>query len=943
MTFAPPRGRAQTPPRRNSQQRQPAPAAAAQPAAAAELSPRQPGGGAAPPAASTAPAAAGRRESLPRRVSGPQRPPLQPRRTSSSSPHVNDVAAAAGSPGDGSNAHRARIPLLPSENGARGDAAGGARQGAPQRAGDRLRAALNAGRAATALAHPRGSARNQLREWTVVAEEGAPVCDCPNGSLITTAPVRAMAVQVGPIVADSFGAEWIPLRMPSGATDKVGFSPVVVHRFTADTEETLECWQRCFATVGGEVVGDVLEKEKVVRDIRCTSPVPPSIELSKYLASLPSQGFLHGFQFRANTECTEEITKDPMSVDSFVPRRGSVHPVDWNASWQKLMETPVDFEDACAVAKWQSDVDALYNSFCETASDAVQVIVDEMTSTTKPTGDEKRQVTPVGGVAGEHLYMEKGILFQLASDAIGGGRIYSLAAARRAAALEVRHTALLHATRVPLISAPLTCCITYLGYRMQCTALLPIRVGTMAFGSTDGGRTLVTKSRGGPLPLCYKEALAGVAQGLGLRPHRVGAHEDVVPLAADTQVHAGDDGRVYATALSRLMPPALPAAPKPTRTAASERIAVLTKLLRPEAVQGVDCGVSSDAFSDLSGGSQEQLAAQAHMAALASQWVRTQGVEAVAEALGCVELPEGMEAPKAAPGAICLSCSQPFGNHMRFAALLDCSRHLCRDCYLLLWRDALDGGVRFELADEKLASIARGCGSAPRKLRGMVMVPNVVEIMHFCGVNMRHLGAVYCALRADCAVATQHYLQCEMIARAAKPLIWSRHVKASTAGGVGAVRRSTGQVLKALLQPDGELAENFWAKELGPTLTSKYCLHIPFSTANLDTLLVCERVCALTGIGLPQSSFETLLQEGRVVTDSLTCHPVVKGLQVKPSPLPPGVLAQAVSSNEPALREFWQAQLGGVRTRRPAPHWLAGLLPPWGAEAGAAAAAACSP
>eukprot|EP00756_Hemistasia_phaeocysticola_P015659 Hpha_TRINITY_DN15425_c3_g7::TRINITY_DN15425_c3_g7_i1::g.177140::m.177140 len=781
---------------------------------------------------------------------------------------------------------RSNISLLPRKGSERsGGGGGGGAAGANnagyaggRRASERLRGALAAAK------HVSGS-----RQWVVMLEEGVPMCDCPNGSHLGTAPHTALASQVGEVIVDAFGAQWIAIRLPDGG---VGFTPLVIHRFTDTTEETLECWKSLDSW-------EERDGKTVVKGSSYMSPIPQPLPVVKSLQAMPSQGFLHGFQLQA----------DKVQGEGFVARRGSEHALDWNATWQDLMEQPVEFTDVEAVAAWRNDVERLKQMFCDCAVQNAQIIVEEEAAIkggSKQDGqaEKGRTIPPVGDLAGDHLYLQQGILFLVAHDAIGGGKVFTSTTARKAASLEVRHMSLVHQNRTPLLSPALCCTVTHLGTRVLCTALLPIKPATLLHGSTDGGRNFPCKARAGEAPKVYTDALNGLAQGLNLRPHPVGAQGITSILSADSQVYAGDDGRAYLTNVSRLMPCALPS----TSLKDNDVGSWACRLLRPEALQRCDRRVSSDAFTDVAGGKAEDIAAQSHVAAIVTQEVRTRCVEAAAQAIGNIELPQDMAPPVSGH---CGCCNRPVDGQICFAASLECDAYLCKDCYLLAWGTALDGGGDFEGVDAKLRT---SFGKEHlRKLRGMQMVPSVADIMHHCGVNLRYLGVVYCALKADTAVTMQHHLQVEMIVRAAKNVLWGRLQKVAP-GGSGAVRRAVAQTVRALLQPEGDLAEKFWANDLGPMLSSKYRLHMAFNTGELDRTLVFERLGTVAGLNVPLEALTALHVEDRLLVDALSPVPLVKTIQ-SPSPLPPGVLAKAVTDNKEELTAFWGEQLRGGRRR----------------------------
>lgn len=826
----------------------------------------------------------------------PRKPGAEDSQQRSSRPPLAGKAAAAATAvqATGGNSFRrtnsgtrSNISLLPN-----GNAAGASGYGGPRKVTERLRQALSAAK------HVSG-----LRQWVAMLEEGVPICDCPNGSQLGTAPHTALASQMGEVIVDAFGAEWIAIRLPSKEGDEpVGFSPLVIHQFTETTEETLECWKAL--DTWKERDGDGF-----VADSKYISPIPKPLTVIKSLQAMPSQGFLHGFQ----------LQPDKAAGQGFVARRGSEHAIDWNAVWQDLMERPTDFSDPEAVEAWRDEAEKLKMKFCDTATQNAQTIIEEEAAikggSKSQDGQAERSIPPVGDLAGDHLYIHQGILSLVAHDALGGGKVFTATTARKAASLEVRHMSLLHNARTPLLSPTLCCTVTYLGTRVLCMALLPIRTASLLYGSTDGGRSFISKARGGETPKVYTDALHGIAQALQLRPHPVGARANTSILSADAQLYASDDGRAYLTNVARLMPCALPAQSLKT----SEVGSWASRLIRPEALFSSGLKVSSDAFTDAAGGSEQEVAAQSHVAALVTQHVRTHCVEGAAHAIGNLELPEGMTPPVSGK---CGCCGRPLDGQICFAATLDCSSYLCKDCYLLAWSNALDGGPEpdWETVNGKL-KISFGREDL-RTLRGMQMVPSVAEIMHHYGVNMRYLGVVYCALTADSAVAVQHHLQVEMIVRAAKSVLWGRLQKAAP-GGSGAVRRAVTQTVRALLQPDGDLAEKFWANDLGPALSSKYRLHMAFKTEELDRTLVFERLGLVAGLHVTVDALTALQMENRLLVDTIHPVPLVKTIQ-NPSPLPPGALAETIAEHNDELTTFWREQLRATRSRV-APH-IAQLL-----------------
>eukprot|EP01063_Lacrimia_lanifica_P030135 TRINITY_DN4741_c0_g1_i2.p1 TRINITY_DN4741_c0_g1~~TRINITY_DN4741_c0_g1_i2.p1 ORF type:complete len:986 (+),score=174.34 TRINITY_DN4741_c0_g1_i2:45-3002(+) len=436
------------------------------------------------------------------------------------------------------------------------------------------------------------------RLWRVVAE-GAPVLLIPNGPVVAVAEQGMMGVQVGQTVVDSFGAEWLPVTLMD---ESVGFTPVVLRRYSAAQEEVVRCWE--YVTSPGGEKGEPSMPESVPSiapqhgrrgqppageaqtgtsgrpPLNPSAQRPPArkvgaaskdshlpINTALPLSALPSQGFLHGFHHLGQQGC--DTPTGP----------------DWNARWQELLEHPVLYEDDGAVRRWRRDLREYYKTFCDASARTVEAIVNDRFAREEALSDASgtkplpagSAVRPLGGVGGENTYVHNGILFEVASEVVGYGKVFKTAAsAAKAVGCHVRHASVLHSTRHPLLAPVLVCAATYLGTRVLCTALLPISHSTLAFGSADGGKSLHSRCRAGELPSPYRTALDSLGEALHLKPYTVlpsvaATTTNVfgetataplgpvaLPFPADVQVHAGGDGRVYITNPLRMLPPALP-------------------------------------------------------------------------------------------------------------------------------------------------------------------------------------------------------------------------------------------------------------------------------------------------------------------------------------------------------------------------------------------------
>lgn len=202
---------------------------------------------------------------------------------------------------------------------------------------------------------------------------------------------------------------------------------------------------------------------------------------------------------------------------------------------------------------------------------------------------ERKTIRPMdlGGVIGGDKYVIGGILFKVARS----GFFDDEEPAHKVAGHELKAlTALFNVTMSARIALalPMIAILDVLGHRLIALALCPINSSTLVMGSCDAGVTIHSN-------LEAEDKLKVAAKYLNLSEHYVKGC--CCPLAVDTEVHKGTDGRLYAIDLSRVLPPQ-----KPER---SFPLGHLYRMLRPELVRTNPVALSSDAGSNFVAGESD--------------------------------------------------------------------------------------------------------------------------------------------------------------------------------------------------------------------------------------------------------------------------------------------------------------------------------------------------
>mmetsp|Transcript_23379 Transcript_23379/g.29801 ORF Transcript_23379/g.29801 Transcript_23379/m.29801 type:complete len:792 (-) Transcript_23379:13-2388(-) len=244
---------------------------------------------------------------------------------------------------------------------------------------------------------------------------------------------------------------------------------------------------------------------------------------------------------------------------------------------------------------WQIQMYRLSDDFFHAASLYAQVIISELSL---PVSLKSIQPVNIGGVAGGQKFIIDNILFKFAVDSeltngtkkayMYGGTEQRNDLAMKAASIEMRNMQTVLHARESNLFLPLMCVIDYQGHRIIASSILPIDKFTLAYGSSDGGRTVhrsITE---------LNTMMERLGKKLHLKEHKTGSRSGGrnLYMPGDIEVHLGMDNRYYMIDVARLMPPE---APKPNDSSSTRKIYYQT--LRAELVLGYHDNLNSDAFS----------------------------------------------------------------------------------------------------------------------------------------------------------------------------------------------------------------------------------------------------------------------------------------------------------------------------------------------------------
>ena len=560
---------------------------------------------------------------------------------------------------------------------------------------------------------------------------------------------------------------------------------------------------------------------------------------------------------------------------------------DWNHEYQSLIEEILYNPRSRSNEVIRQELHQLFSDFSDVAGDAALTIVEEMLLPTQGRKLPPASVThPMstgggggggGGASSLGVYFHKGVMFKLCVDIstnLGGddGAMKVASQALRAAGA-VAQTAPKY-----LLHCPLTMGFTYRGYRILASTIPPVTADSLVYGSCDGGKTRRSLPKGSPGAHAAVSTASGpdrdecsvlsfliskFAEDLSIKPHAVrpfrappAAHPgsggpvpaavddanatsdgEMILLPVDTGVYVGDDQRWYILDVTRVLPPF---APVSSYHGYKTDVNGHYWRLRPELMSEVERQVSPDAFIPRSCSATDN-----HEIVILTQWIRDVGIPTVAAVLCFLEPTDATTEE-----FVCCGCNQKIDEQLAFniCEATDCCK-VCPQCHLDTIRMYHWDGDE-EAATRRVVGFVK-CQRNARPVLGAVMVPTVTQIMHAHGVNMRYLGYVHAKLTESARPAVAHYLETEMVARAAKRLM-NRGLR--LAQDHEQVRTFVANFYSALLLSDGPLAETFWEEDLGPAVQQQFDVFEPFDTSRMEKELLYERVAEMTGVTLTSDS-----------------------------------------------------------------------------------------
>ncbi|EPY29012.1 hypothetical protein STCU_04769 [Strigomonas culicis] len=429
-----------------------------------------------------------------------------------------------------------------------------------------------------------------------------------------------------------------------------------------------------------------------------------------------------------------------------------------------------------------------------------------------------------------------------------------------------------------LLYVPLMTRIKFAGHVFLATAIPPVnRKGCLYAMPASGAEPLDT-------PAVVMHALRALTEALNLKPHEVLVSENPekrwkTALPVDMEVYVGRDRRMYLVNGGRLLPTVLPLTTEAVRKQRTSVVSssspksvnplvaqLLLRRLRPELLLGATEAINVDVGVDNCHSSED-----IEGALKLSEYLRGDGPTAVAGQLG-FHFP--VNAPPL-PSVPCTLCEASIDNELRFLCCRSPSHccQICPNCFTKRMYEALAkeqaaraaaaaapdaaGAAALPLpaADNHPTPLADfsdavRCGGGAR--RWPLLGPSVTALMHANGVNMSHLPYVYYRLPAASRFAVKHFVEVELIARAATRLLHTYLRRCSTSIECA---KEVEKLWVPLLQQNSPQAVKLWAKELGPEIEKCFpALSEPFDTSRLPTELLVERLQALSGVHLTAAS-----------------------------------------------------------------------------------------
>lgn len=492
---------------------------------------------------------------------------------------------------------------------------------------------------------------------------------------------------------------------------------------------------------------------------------------------------------------------------------------DWNSEYQRACEfvlfgTPdgeVSVDDA------RSLLQRVIEEFSSDVETGVTSIVSEMFESST----RSKEVAKHPSVSG--VYYFNGIMFQIAID--GSGQLGGDEGAMKVSSHIFKNIQTLsHIAPRYFFALPMALSMTFGGYRVLATSIPPIGACSSAIVTPEGS--------------FVAGLLTEFSTKLNLKPFMLDGN---ITLSPSFRIVAGHDCRMYLLGVSDVMPPI---APPSMRTTYNPQITSRFWRLRSEAIEQSQEPLSAFAYFGKHSNDDDEAGVLK-----TTHWVRCVGLQTCAAVLGLMERCsiDGLEEIE------CSGCGKTVQDELRFGVCAAGCCHICAQCNINAYECIVVKGDA-KGCSALLKSYVK-CGARSLNIRSLRLTPDVGTILHHHGVNLRLLHAVYSLLPRSARGIMGHYLEVEMVARAAKCVLHRKLRRQTTSlPEIGAI---SAKFFMNLMQPSGEAAEAFWSQELGPAIQELFDVFVPFDTEALDIVRVCTRVSELTGVVLTDESIES--------------------------------------------------------------------------------------
>jgi hypothetical protein len=201
---------------------------------------------------------------------------------------------------------------------------------------------------------------------------------------------------------------------------------------------------------------------------------------------------------------------------------------DWNDEWQRAIVISDRVERACESVRVLVEFEK-----------KITTIVKEMVEDLSLPYEKRRYVIQTKGIAGGDKYRYKNIFLKFVRDT---RHIYRDDAFAAKAAQNERKGLSAYYNLSTDLAVPMFAVVTYLGWRIIATPVLPIQgQQSLVYGSDDQGRTVRNSNPK------VNHLMMRAAKKMNIKPHRVGSGDQMIEISSccDIEVHYGSDKRLY--------------------------------------------------------------------------------------------------------------------------------------------------------------------------------------------------------------------------------------------------------------------------------------------------------------------------------------------------------------------------------------------------------------